>query len=166
MTELERAILHIKTRADAWAVKEIEKALSQEPCDDAISREAVMRLIENKPYDWSNLTERHNMLMEIRKLPPVTQKSGKWISVSERLPEDRDWYLGIFKEMDTGWINPLPFICDYVGTKTKFTTEDFWIIRCGSDREDDSGDYYSSLRCVAWMPLPKPYEPQESEDKE
>ena len=30
MTDLERAILHIKTRADAWAVKEIEKALSQE----------------------------------------------------------------------------------------------------------------------------------------
>lgn len=33
MTDLERAILHIKTRADAWAVKEIEKALSQEPCE-------------------------------------------------------------------------------------------------------------------------------------
>ena len=49
----------------------------QEPCDDAISREVVMRLIENKPYDWSTLTERHNMLMEIRKLPSVTQKSGK-----------------------------------------------------------------------------------------
>jgi hypothetical protein len=96
MTELERALLHIKTRADAWALKEVEKALSQEPttpmstfdiakqfgiklepCDDAISREAVMRLIENKPYDWSNLTERHNMLMEIRKLPPVTQKLGE-----------------------------------------------------------------------------------------
>lgn len=30
MTELERALLHIKTRADAWAVKEVEKALSQE----------------------------------------------------------------------------------------------------------------------------------------
>jgi hypothetical protein len=55
------------------------QALSQEPCDDAISREAVMRLIENKPYDWSNLTERHNMLMEIRKLPSVTRQSGKWI---------------------------------------------------------------------------------------
>lgn len=33
MTELERAILHIKTRADVWAVKEIEDALEQEPCD-------------------------------------------------------------------------------------------------------------------------------------
>ena len=48
MTNLERAINHIKTRADAWAVKEVtealqsiserlDKALSQEPtgCEDA-----------------------------------------------------------------------------------------------------------------------------------
>ena len=44
MTELEKAIRHIKTRADAWAVTEVtealqsisermDKALSQEPCD-------------------------------------------------------------------------------------------------------------------------------------
>lgn len=44
MTNLERAINHIKTRADAWAVKEVtealqsiserlDKALSQEPCE-------------------------------------------------------------------------------------------------------------------------------------
>ena len=32
--ELEQAIRHIKTRADAWAVKEIEHALEQEPCDN------------------------------------------------------------------------------------------------------------------------------------
>lgn len=66
---------------DKEALEAAIQALSQEPCEDTISRDAVMRLIENKPYDWSNLTERHNMLMEIRKLPSVTQKSGKWISV-------------------------------------------------------------------------------------
>ena len=54
MTELEHAIKHIKTRADAWAVKEVtealqsiserlDKALSQEPCDELVSREAVFR---------------------------------------------------------------------------------------------------------------------------
>ena len=60
-----------------------------ESCD-AISRDAVMRLIENKPYDWSNLTERHNMLMEIRKLPSVTQKSGKWIPIPYELDYETD----------------------------------------------------------------------------
>lgn len=45
MTELERALTHIKTRADAWAVKEVEDALSQEPCDD-IAQERYKDLCE------------------------------------------------------------------------------------------------------------------------
>ena len=36
MTELEKALLHIKTRADAWAVKVVKDALSQEPCDKCV----------------------------------------------------------------------------------------------------------------------------------
>ena len=79
-----------------------------------------------------------------------------WIPVSERLPKDRDWYLGIFKEPDTGWINPLPFICDYVGSETKATTKEYWILRGFTDR-DEHIDYYFNLECVAWMPLPEPY---------
>ena len=81
---------------------------------------------------------------------------NKWIPCSERLPNDRDWYLGIFKEPDTGWINPLPFICDYVGNETKATTKEHWILRGFTDR-DERIDYYFNLECVAWMPLPKPY---------
>lgn len=79
-----------------------------------------------------------------------------WIPVSERLPNDRDWYLGIFKEPDTGWINPLPFICDYVGRETKATTKEHWILRGFTDR-DEHIDYYFNLECVAWKPLPEPY---------
>lgn len=86
----------------------------------------------------------------------------EWIPASEKLPNDRDWYLGIFKEPDTGWINPLPFICDYVGSETKATTKEHWILRGFTDR-DGRIDYYFNLECVAWMPLPKAYEPQLSE---
>lgn len=90
---------------------------------------------------------------EIEDLPSAQQ----WISCTERLPEEREWYLGIFKEPDTGWINPLPFICDYLlGTKTKATTKEGWILRDFTDREEYI-DYYYKLECVAWMPLPEPY---------
>ena len=30
-------------------------------------------------------------------------KSTNWIPVSERLPEERDWFLAVFRELDTGY---------------------------------------------------------------
>ena len=79
-----RCELHMPSKEPILKAYEMAiQALSQEPSGDVVSRQAVMRLIENKPYDWSNLTERHNMLMEIRKLPSVTQKSGKWIHFAQ-----------------------------------------------------------------------------------
>lgn len=92
------------------------------------------------------------------------EQEQRWIPVSERLPEDRDWYLGIFKEPDTGWINPLPFICDYVGSKTKATTKEHWILRGFTDR-DECMDYYFNLECVAWQPLPEPYKAESEDNK-
>lgn len=80
-----------------------------------------------------------------------------WIKTEDRLPNDRDWYLGIFQEQDTGWINPLPFICDYVGKQTKATTKEGWIIRSCTDT-DVPHEYYTNLKCCAWMPIPAPPE--------
>lgn len=82
-------------------------------------------------------------------------KKSKWIPVSERLPNDRDWYLGVFREPDTGFIG-IPYICDYVGKVTKGTTKDGWILR-GLTDTDNSNEYYMDLECVAWQPLPEPY---------
>ena len=82
---------------------------------------------------------------------------GGWIACSEWLPEEIDWYLAVFEEVDTGFIG-IPYIADYLmGSHTKFTTEDGWIIHNCSDREDESAEYYKNLRCVAWQPLPEPF---------
>ena len=124
--------------------------------DDLISRQAAIDLTWFEP----SYTDPLNVLTEVRdrlKALPSAQPEQRWIPCSERLPEERDWYLGIFKEPDTGWINPIPFICDYLlGTKTKATTKEGWILKGHTDREEYI-DYYFNLECVAWMPLPEPY---------
>jgi len=85
---------------------------------------------------------------------PSTEPERKWIPVTEKLPEDNTWYLGIFKESDTGYCISVPFVCYYAGRKTMITTKDYWILR-GYD--DINSKYYINLECAAWMPLPEPW---------
>ena len=109
MTELEHAIKHIKTRADAWAVKEVtealqsiserlDKALSQEPCrvknelkvelnelepcGDAVSRQAVMNIVKDM-HGLARADVLSDAVKRLKDLPPVKQKSGKWIDYSD-----------------------------------------------------------------------------------
>ena len=56
------------------------QSLSQEPCDDAISREDVEECKELMT-DINGDTVYAVRMSDIRQLPPVTQKSGKWIYV-------------------------------------------------------------------------------------
>ena len=88
------------------------------------------------------------------------QYNNGWIPCSERLPDKRDWYLAVFQEVDTGFIG-LPFIADYLmGSHTNSTTEDGWIIANCTDIEEDRAEYYKKLKCIAWQPLPQPYQPK------
>ena len=128
---------------------------------DCISRQATINAVKRiHPVDIDcdcTLYDRVDVMYVLNDLPSVTPQELRWIPVSEKLPNDRDWYLGIFKEPDTGWINPLPFICDYVGRETKATTKEHWILRGFTDM-DEHIDYYFNLECVAWMPLPPSYQ--------
>ena len=82
-----------------------------------------------------------NLLEELEQEP-------RWIPVSERLPEEREWYLAVFKEIDTGY-QLIPRVADYIGNG-----ENKWRI---IDEDGLVQEYRSILECVAWMPLPKPY---------
>lgn len=93
-----------------------------------------------------------------RAIKALEQPEQRWISCEEQLPKNRDWVLGIFQEGDTGWINPIPFICDYVGKKTPITTQDNWLLKL----VDEPHPYYEKLRCIAWMPLPEPWKEGEA----
>lgn len=131
-------------------IQALPSVTPQEPIDYKAQYESFKKKAE---IVISQLRADRDRLMS---LLSETPQEPKWILTTEQLPKDRDWYLGIFKEPDTGWINPLPFICDYVGRKTKATTKEYWILRGFTDI-DEPCDYYLNLECVAWMPLPQPY---------
>ena len=54
------------------------QALSQEPCDDVVSRKAVCDIL-NDIRDCISVEGYWAILERLKKLPSVTQKSGKWI---------------------------------------------------------------------------------------
>lgn len=115
-------------------------ALSEEPMDDLISRDAVLDACSQS----INILD---AMSRIEDLPSVTPKQ-RWIPVSDRMPEEREWYLVVFKEKDTGF-QLIPRVADYIGNG-----ENEWQI---IDEDGLGQEYRSILECVAWMPLPESY---------
>ena len=93
----DEAIAYFKRHIDLYCVdgicREAEetaiKALEQQPCDDAISCEAVIEWLKAK--DIIKLSSQEETARkELKALPPVTpqQKYGKWILADEQNKED------------------------------------------------------------------------------
>lgn len=74
----------------------------------------------------------------------------RWIPVSERLPEDRREVLVTAYWHETYQV----MMASYYGDGL------WWCVPF-----NNCGEHMRRLNPKAWMPLPKPYEPQKSEDK-
>lgn len=130
-----------------------EKALEKEPCEDAVSRQAVLdglaSIAKAKAKSDAQKSLMGRVMFFVEQLPPVTpqHKMGRWIPVSESLPEENESVmasteLGVFPE---------------TRYSKKYGWE--WAYEAGEN-------YWRALgyKVTAWMPLPEPYKPQE--DKE
>ena len=127
------------------------------PCEDVISRQAAISDIqEMAEWHTEDAFNADRVIQHLKDLPSVTPKQ-RWIPVSERLPEDHDWYVIVVKEKSTGY--------QYIPRIASHNHDNCWSI---IDTEDADKDWLDDLECVAWMPLPEPYkvEPQESEEGE
>jgi len=117
---------------------------------DYIDRQAAIDALD-KRFDSVPMEQTTEILLlrkDLRDLPPVQPQlnTGHWIPCSERLPEDKTYVLTTIKVRNriaharSGWYE-------------------------GGFFHNDNGDCWraTDIEVKAWMPLPEPYEPQESE---
>lgn len=141
--------------------RELERALlkyygKNDSVVDCISRADVNQVIEDYMDEQYNVLsdrprERANganaVKARINELQPVTPQP-RWIPVSEKLPEKTGWYLITFKVYGGGYA---------VNEMCYRKPENYWT------RDDICKKILDNDEVIAWMPLPKPYELQESE---
>jgi len=134
--------------------------------EDTISREAVIQTLNrmdrytateltlcdtDKKFPANEVFIVDDVYEQIAEhLPSVTQKSG-WIPVSERLPKAGEY---------VGNVEKYYLVQNEYGDMlvARYTHSEYWeqIYQLKPVADE----------IVAWMPLPEPFEPQESEDKE
>lgn len=103
----------------AKALEMATKALEQEPCEDAISRQAMLEYQQYLHGKMSN-EENHKLWEFIKELPPVTPTRKEWIPVSERLPEENGGYLVTVKR---GYVTTALWL----GDAEKWSAVDAWM---------------------------------------
>lgn len=112
------------------------KALEQMPSEDCVSKQALINA-----FPISDIYTLDDIIATIKFQPPVTPVQ-KWISVSERQPEENGNYLAFYRSSD--------------GTADlEFMMVDHCNAGGGWLHEESGKKLYKKV--IAWMPLPKAY---------
>ena len=153
-------------KEDWWNAEYKEPTTKNDLAVDCISRESVLKLIYDYKENHSNDREHYpinygtllDMIRWVCKLPSVTPQELRWIPISERLPEEYGEYLITWttsqsKRQFIG-ISEGEVTSEYDHEHNRFKFE--WLL-------EDYVKNYPNVKVTAWMPLPKPFEPHESE---
>lgn len=134
-----------------------------EDSEDCVSRQAVLDYIyndlglgdEENGKDVERQMELENSYRYVKSLPPVTpaEKAGRWIPVSERLPEDDEDVLACYPQ---GEMEVVYYHID----NSIYPTEYEDLNETGWYNEEGDALYFEP---IAWMPLPEPYKASPTE---
>ena len=128
-----------------------------------IERAALKR--ELAPYEENDFSQQMDVILKIVDMQPTLTQPNEWVSVEKRLPEDearqyiKDELDGIgylypclltYKSPNTERIHVVRFYYDIIQK---------WFVNNGEELCEKG-------RCIAWMPLPAPYDRRPPEGEE
>ena len=134
----------------------VEDMVENEPCEDAISRAALLEELGEEPFNWNDSPEEFQEVRDyqwfrslVENAPSITTRKIRWIPCSERLPEGRMYCL------ITVEITPYNSNACYEVRASWFDGRNF------ADKIYID-NIVAKRNVIAWMPLPERY--KESED--
>lgn len=137
--------------------------------DKLISLQAAIDALNDmsKNYEKNGKREYHPhidfVIDVITMLPSVsTEKTGRWIPVSEKLPEDGIYLVTVERTPGVPRIETKSFAKDL----HRVDDYDFPEHKCGWYEYDSEYGYWEDTDVIAWQPLPPCYDPQESEESD
>ena len=134
-------------------------------CEDAISRQAVLDYLDKMPSeltsDGRRMVRRRTLEKYISDTLPSVQPKQKWISVKDRMPEEREW-IGT-KKFGTTKSDEV-YVTFEAPDGQRFTTHlSFQNGKLSISDQQKIDVWFKGSVTIAWAPLPKPWEGEKSE---
>ena len=146
-----------------WIMEYKEPTTKNDLGVDAVSRAEVLKLMQDNWHTHNGDWAMQESMDDIRALPPVTPQEPRWIPLTKRpMTDEEQEYYKEWADIEGAMIFDCPLPED--GQEVLVSYGDYVCVDtfCKYD-----GCYFEGVDIDdvdAWMPLPKPYEPQESED--
>ena len=123
--------------------------------DDLISRQAALDALE---WKWAGKAA----IDAIKNLPTAEPRKGRWIPVSERLPEEDNDVLISYRYKDgEGDTSHVEIDITSYGTVCFGGRQ----IHTLKEWRQPFDYFHTNYEVIAWMPLPEPYREEESDGK-